>query len=101
LHLLLCGAASAWDDARVDALCARYAGLLSVCKLTREEEQAGVLVNASGEMLDRLGVRDAAQYLVRPDGYIGFRCAGWELNGVSEYLACWYTPVSAGARRPT
>lgn len=44
-----------------------------------------------------LGVRDAAQYLVRPDGYIAFRCGGRELDGVTRYLARWFAPLHSPA----
>ena len=35
---------------------------------------------------ERLGIRDSGIYLVRPDGYIAYRCAGAELGGVEEWL---------------
>jgi hypothetical protein len=41
-----------------------------------------------------LGVRDAAQYLVRPDGHIAFRCAGRDLTAVERYLAEWFPAVA-------
>jgi hypothetical protein len=40
----------------------------------------------SGVALERLGVRDHAVYLVRPDGYVAYRCAGAELRGVEQWL---------------
>ena len=61
-------------------------------RLTREGNGPDVLVDASGEAFDRLGVSaaaDGAQYLVRPDGYIAFRCAGRDLEAVASYLASW------------
>jgi len=51
-----------------------------------------VLVDTSGEVLSRLGVRgaqDSAQYLVRPDGHVGFRCAGRDLGALTMYLDRW------------
>jgi hypothetical protein len=42
----------------------------------------------------RLGVRDAAQYLVRPDGYIAFRSAGRTFEQLDRYLAAWYRVAS-------
>jgi hypothetical protein len=47
------------------------------------------MIDRGGEALRRLGVHavsDAAQYLVRPDGHIGFRCAGRDLQAVAGYL---------------
>jgi len=97
LHLLLCGTTDAWDLERITALCTRYAGLLAVHSLTRDE-WPGALVDGSGEVLVRLGVRDAAQYLVRPDGCIGFRCAGRDLGALSRYMTRWFraAPSAAG-----
>jgi hypothetical protein len=39
-----------------------------------------------------LGVNgaSAAQYLVRPDGYIAFRCAGSAPGAVEGYLSEWF-----------
>jgi hypothetical protein len=51
---------------------------------------ADALVDASGDALARLGVRDDALYLVRPDGYVAYRCAGRNLAGVEQYLARWF-----------
>ena len=51
-----------------------------------------------GAALARPGVRDAAQYLVRPDGHVGYRCAGTNVHDASGYLARWLgstTPTSA------
>ncbi len=44
------------------------------------------LIDESGVALERLGVRDRAIYVVRPDGYIAYRCAGMEFPGVQEWL---------------
>ena len=30
-----------------------------------------------------------AQYLIRPDSYIGYRCGGDDLAGLQRYLARW------------
>jgi 2-polyprenyl-6-methoxyphenol hydroxylase-like FAD-dependent oxidoreductase len=37
--------------------------------------------------LERLGVRDSAVYLVRPDGYVAYRCSGTALGGVERWIA--------------
>jgi hypothetical protein len=55
------------------------------------------LVDSAGEALARLGVDDAGQYLMRPDGHVGFRCPGRNLRGVAQYLERWF--VSAPAIR--
>jgi 2-polyprenyl-6-methoxyphenol hydroxylase-like FAD-dependent oxidoreductase len=87
-HLLLCGMPDAWDQRRLTALRARFGGLLSVHTVGPSERE-GALVDPAGELLAYLGVRESAQYLVRPDGYIGFRCAGQTLDGVARYLERW------------
>jgi hypothetical protein len=43
--------------------------------------------------VDALGLRAAqngAQLLVRPDGYIAFRCGGHDLAALSRYLGHWF-----------
>jgi hypothetical protein len=42
--------------------------------------------DVDGRAFARLGVERAAQYLVRPDGYIGYRSGGTELDGLQRYL---------------
>jgi hypothetical protein len=44
------------------------------------------LIDESGVAFERLGARDAAVYLVRPDGYVAYRCAGTELAGVDRWI---------------
>ena len=88
LRLLLCGSPGEWDADQLLALRSRYAGLVAIHTLTRAD-QAGELIDPTGAAFARLGVRDAAQYLVRPDGHVGYRCAGRELAGLTSYLARW------------
>jgi hypothetical protein len=52
----------------------------------------GTMVDENGNAFACLGVRHAAQYLVRPDGYIAFRCAGPTFNALERYVAVWYVP---------
>lgn len=89
-HLLLCGDADGWDAGFVDGLIARYPGALTARNLSRDNSP-GVLFDATGDALARLGIRDgqSGHYLVRPDGYIAFRCTGRRLDGVAEYLRRW------------
>ena len=87
-HLLLCGEHGDWDEESPAALRERYRGLVVVHRLTREAA-TGVLHDPDGTALHRLGVEGAAQYLVRPDGYIAYRCAGAETLGLERYLARW------------
>jgi 2-polyprenyl-6-methoxyphenol hydroxylase-like FAD-dependent oxidoreductase len=89
-HLLLCGGVDGWDTALLDGLIASYANALAVRHLSRQN-RPGVLFDATGDALSRLGVSDgqSGQYLVRPDGYIAFRCAGRRVDDVAEYLRRW------------
>ena len=85
-HLLLCGPVAGWDAGQVAALGDR--GLLAVHHLTREPGP-GALYDPDGVALARLGVGRTAQYLVRPDGHIGYRAAGTDLNGLQRWLGRW------------
>jgi 2-polyprenyl-6-methoxyphenol hydroxylase-like FAD-dependent oxidoreductase len=84
-HLLLCGAPERWPDGPLVALCDRFLDQLKVHKLATSAA-AGVLHDPTREALDRLGVGQAAHYLVRPDGYIGFRAEGSGLVAAASYL---------------
>jgi hypothetical protein len=87
LHLLLCGEWEGWQQTLVSRLTGRFSRLVDLHYLSRAGP-AG-LVDAGGLVLARLGVHDgteAAQYLVRPDGYIGFRCAGRDVRELQRYL---------------
>jgi 2-polyprenyl-6-methoxyphenol hydroxylase-like FAD-dependent oxidoreductase len=88
--LLLCGRFDDLQVAAIAKLADKYAGLLEVRHLSRKR-RADVLLDR-GDALARLGLRandDAAQYLVRPDGYIAFRCAGCDLGAVDRLIAGW------------
>ena len=89
LALLLCGDPQAWDSARVARLAERYASLVKVYRLVNQA-LPGALVDNS-HSLALLAARDEAQYLVRPDGYIAFRCAGTDLDAVTRYLGQWFS----------
>ena len=88
LALLLCGDSRRWDSVALTRLQERYGRVLSVYRLSREP-QGGALIDHVGDAHMRLGVQDAAQYLVRPDGYVAFRCAGSSMAALEEYLATW------------
>jgi hypothetical protein len=100
LHLVLCGAREGWDQSQAADVAARHAGLVVIHHLT-PSLSADALVDAGGGLLSRLGARDAhdaVQYLVRPDGHVGFRCAGRDLRAVAMYLDRWL--VSGTPRVP-
>ncbi len=89
LALLLCGDTQTWDGARLASLAHRYAGLVKFHRLA-SQALPGMLVD-DGHTLALLGAHDGAQYLVRPDGYIAFRCGGSNLDGVTRYLEQWFS----------
>jgi 2-polyprenyl-6-methoxyphenol hydroxylase-like FAD-dependent oxidoreductase len=90
LQLLLCGPADAGDAQRLADLEKQFRGVVSTARLTRDES-GGALVDVNGEAFQRLGVNnDAAQYLVRPDGHVAFRCAGRDLSPTIRYLQQWF-----------
>jgi 2-polyprenyl-6-methoxyphenol hydroxylase-like FAD-dependent oxidoreductase len=87
-HLLVCGPGESWDSAQLGGLVERYPGLVAMHRLARDKA-AGVLHDVRGEAFARLGVERTAQYLVRPDGYVGYRSGGTDLRGLERYLARW------------
>jgi 2-polyprenyl-6-methoxyphenol hydroxylase-like FAD-dependent oxidoreductase len=87
-HLLLCGRPGDWDASQLAAIGGRYAGMLAVHQLTRQATP-GALYDGAGQAFARLGVRQTAHYLIRPDGHIGYRAAGTDLRGLNRYLAHW------------
>jgi len=97
-HLLLCGGVDGWDTGLVDGLITRFPNTL-VARYLSHEERPGVFFDPSGDALFRLGIRngESGQYLVRPDGYIAFRCAGRRLDGVGKYLRHWLISNQAHA----
>ncbi len=88
-HLLLCGPADGWETNQLGTLLERYGGLVAGHRLARDAAP-GVLHDVNGQAFARLGVAQAAHYLVRPDGHIGYRSAGTDLHGVGRYLARWF-----------
>ena len=87
LTLLLCGDVEEWRT----RLSTRFSSddVLRVQYLSSRSEP-GVLVDEDRTIFKMLGVNEAAQYHVRPDGYIAFRCAGYDLGAHERYLADWY-----------
>lgn len=92
MHLLLCGPVAAWNSSEIVQLRRRYHDLLAVTHLSREVSPLidEALIDDGGGALSRLGVDDTAQYLVRPDGHVAFRCGGADLRGVAAYLREWF-----------
>jgi hypothetical protein len=89
LALLLCGDSPTWDQAGLAQLRKHYGQIVTThCLGTTGAD--GSWRDQKGHAFERLAVRDAAQYLVRPDGYIAFRSAGRTFEQLDRYLADWY-----------
>lgn len=75
-HLLLCGPAGHWPQATYSELTDRYASVLKVHHLTRDNIP-DTLHDHTGSATHRLGLSAAlaAHYLIRPDGHIATRGA--------------------------
>jgi 2-polyprenyl-6-methoxyphenol hydroxylase-like FAD-dependent oxidoreductase len=87
-HLLLCGPPGDWHPSQLTTLRHRYPDTLTVHHLTRTATP-GALHDLDGQVFTRLGLNDRAQYLIRPDGHVGYRCGGDDLAGLQRYLARW------------
>jgi 2-polyprenyl-6-methoxyphenol hydroxylase-like FAD-dependent oxidoreductase len=87
-HLLLCGRPDAWDARQLTAVGTRHRDFLAVHHLT-PEAAPGALHDVDGQALARLGVEQTAHYLIRPDGHVGYRAAGTDLDGLRRYLSRW------------
>jgi len=92
LALLLCGDSHRWDSIGLDRLRERH-GRVLITHFLSAAGSKGPLADERGNAFARLGVRDAAQYLVRPDGYVAFRSAGRTFEQLDRYLADWYVPA--------
>jgi hypothetical protein len=90
-HLLPCGPEHAWQDRSPGA-----SDVLTVHRLSAQASGTG-LRDPSGRALRRLGVgpNDTAHYLVRPDGYVGYRASGTDLTGLHAYLRRWIPSIGS------
>ena len=82
-HLLVCGADNT-EAATAQRM--EWAVPLAVHRLARAESD-GALADPDGRLLRRLGGGTPAVYLVRPDGYIGYRAQGFDFGAAARYLA--------------
>jgi 2-polyprenyl-6-methoxyphenol hydroxylase-like FAD-dependent oxidoreductase len=102
LHLVLCGARDAWDTDAAATIRERFGVHLEVAHLCPDGGR-GLAATAALESLGVSGDVIAAQYLVRPDLHVAFRCAGTDLGALRAYLERWYAggrvaPRSGGPR---
>jgi 2-polyprenyl-6-methoxyphenol hydroxylase-like FAD-dependent oxidoreductase len=94
-HLLCAGPPRAWAGGPLEAVAARYAGIVGTWRLSRRAEP-GVLHDADGGAHRRLGLgtrERPGQILVRPDGHIAYRADGIDPAGLGAYLARWFPGV--------
>jgi 2-polyprenyl-6-methoxyphenol hydroxylase-like FAD-dependent oxidoreductase len=89
-HLVLCGPSDAWPAQTTTQLGERYPSLLTLHHLT-PQDTPGALHDPDGQALRRLGLsaRHTAQYLVRPDGHVGYRAGGTNAAELARYLSRW------------
>jgi 2-polyprenyl-6-methoxyphenol hydroxylase-like FAD-dependent oxidoreductase len=89
-HLLLCGPPDAWTAQTMTQLRERDTSLLTVHHLTAQNTP-GALHDPTGQALRYLGLtaRHTAQYLIRPDGHVGYRAGGTDVTGLGRYLGRW------------
>jgi 2-polyprenyl-6-methoxyphenol hydroxylase-like FAD-dependent oxidoreductase len=87
-HLLLCGPPGDWDVSQLATVRNRYPDTLTVHHLTGQAAP-GALHDIDGQAFARLGGRETAHYLIRPDHHVGYRAAGTDLDGLGRYLTRW------------
>jgi hypothetical protein len=99
-HLLLYGPGTVWASRDVADVDGRYPGQVAVHHLTGHAP--GVLADPTGQASRRLGLdRDGvAQYLIRPDGHVGYRAGGTHLAGLYAYLTRWLNPAGHESAGP-
>jgi 2-polyprenyl-6-methoxyphenol hydroxylase-like FAD-dependent oxidoreductase len=89
-HVLLVGPTSAWPTDIVTPL-QHYAGIADLHRLDRRPGDR-VIYDTDGLAHRRLGLTrpgEAATYLIRPDGYVAYRSAGSNPDGLHAYLDHW------------
>jgi 2-polyprenyl-6-methoxyphenol hydroxylase-like FAD-dependent oxidoreductase len=89
-HLLLCGPPDSWVRTDTAGGGLPDARRLNVHHLTTQNTR-GALHDPHARALRRLGLTDTdtAQYLIRPDGHIGYRGGGTDPAGLENYLRRW------------
>ena len=69
----------------------QFYGVVPGGTLTAEgKSPANLWVDPDGESISRLGAEEGGVYLIRPDGYIGYRSANLDPEGVASYLRSHY-----------
>jgi 2-polyprenyl-6-methoxyphenol hydroxylase-like FAD-dependent oxidoreductase len=89
-HLLLYGDPDGWPTDPTTLSSRSNGGLITVHHLT-PHSTPNAMHDPHGQASRRLGLKpdDTAQYLIRPDGHIGYRAGGTDLIGLARYLHRW------------
>jgi 2-polyprenyl-6-methoxyphenol hydroxylase-like FAD-dependent oxidoreductase len=89
-QLLLCGPPDIWTTEQLTQLRERHRGYLRLHHL-HAQDTPGALHDPHRQAQRHLGLTpgSAAQYLIRPDGHIGYRSGGTDLAGLARYLHRW------------
>jgi 2-polyprenyl-6-methoxyphenol hydroxylase-like FAD-dependent oxidoreductase len=89
-QLLLCGPPDSWATDQLARLREPHGDYLSVHHL-HAHDTPGALHDPHRQALRHLGLTpgSVAQYLIRPDGHIGYRASGSDLTGLHRYLNRW------------
>jgi len=98
-QLLLCGPTDIWATDQLARLRERHGDHLSVHHL-HAHDTPGALHDPHRQAL-HLGLNPGSvtQYLIRPDGHIGYRAGGSDLAGLASYLHRWLPrPPDTGPR---
>ena len=90
-HLLLCGPTESWRGAQSTTVARNHPDLVSIDRLSGVGAPPGVLHDPDGAALRRLGLSraDVAQFLIRPDGHIGYRAGDTDFSGLESYVDRW------------
>lgn len=94
-------ALSAGVSERVDRIRGRFGSLLRVYPVVRTSSTADEILDRNGDIARSYG-GITALYLVRPDGYIGYRSGLSQIAKLEGYLDRWFAPEkvrSAGLRK--
>jgi hypothetical protein len=75
----------------------RYAeSIFAAHRIVAPGISGGDYIDSEGEVAKRYGSAPAA-YLIRPDGYVGFRCDGHGVStSLAPYLAKLFSPAASG-----
>jgi hypothetical protein len=97
-HLLLFAGSSPQDaidfDGHRKLLAGDYAQVVDTILVIRGKSSAvpDILFDLDGAVHALYEAQPTGIVLIRPDGYIGFRCAGNQIEALHEYLARLFLP---------